>query len=137
MGSRNADRIPLSDRYTLAATVGDMITRRWEVISKCRVCGLMMVVDLAMVAREAGPKTSLWNRTQRCRRIGCNGRVDFQAKAPGMAHFDELRTYDQPDRPGWAQQQLERRGSQDGRAARMCRERNRGEEAENTIHDHC
>lgn len=105
MGSRNADRIPLSGRYTLGDTVEKMIARRWEVISYCRQCGLTMVVDLKVIAKVSGPKTSLWNRTQRCRRIGCNGQVTFQAKAPGMTNFEELRIHDELDRPGWAAKQ--------------------------------
>jgi hypothetical protein len=106
MGSRNADRIPLSARYTLGDTVEKMIARRWDVISHCRQCGLTMVVDLKVITKVSGPRTSLWNRTQRCRRIGCNGLVTFQAKAPGMTGFEPLRTYDQLDRPGWAAKQL-------------------------------
>jgi len=111
MGSRNADRIPLSDRYLLGRNVVDMYERRWEVISHCLACGLNMAVDLRLVARVSGPATSLWNRTARCRRIGCAGRVEFQAKAPGMTGYEPLRTHDQPDRPGWAQQQLAKRAA--------------------------
>lgn len=95
MGSRNADRSPLTDRYRLGDTVDKMIARQWEVISYCRECGLTMLVDLKVIAKVSGPRTSLWNRSQKCRRIGCNGQVIFQAKAPGMTVFEHLRTRDQ------------------------------------------
>ncbi len=48
-----------------------------------------MPVDLALIVRLRGPSVSLWNRTGRCKRIGCVGVVDFLAKAPGM-NFHEL-----------------------------------------------
>jgi hypothetical protein len=67
-----------------------MIRGQWDVISKCLSCGLMMSVDSALVARVKGPKTSLWNRTQRCKRIACRGVVDFVAKAPGMVMHEPL-----------------------------------------------
>lgn len=102
MGKRNADRIPLIERKHLGETVADMHRERWDVLSRCRTCGLMMSVDLTLIIRVSGPKTTLWNRVSHCRRIGCNGQVEFQAKAPGMAFFQELRSYDTPIRePAW------------------------------------
>jgi hypothetical protein len=90
MGHRNPDRVPISIRRQKCETVAEMARDRWEVISHCRHCGLIMTVNLRLVARVSGPKTSLWNRTSRCRRLGCTGVVDFQAKAPGMDSFDVL-----------------------------------------------
>ena len=91
MGSRNPDRVPLHVRRARCETVEEMLAQRWEVISNCRQCGLMMEVNLRLVATISGPETSLWNRSSRCRRIGCTGHVRFQAKAPGMAFFDDLQ----------------------------------------------
>jgi len=91
MGHRNPDRVPISYRRARCETVSDMLREGWDVISKCRTCGLMMGVDLALVAKVKGGKVSLWNRTQRCKRIGCTGTVDFMAKAPGMAFHEPLR----------------------------------------------
>jgi hypothetical protein len=71
-------------------TVAEMLRDRWEVISHCEHCGLIMTVNLRLVARVSGPSTSLWNRKIRCRRLGCTGFVGFQAKAPGMDCFDAL-----------------------------------------------
>ncbi len=90
MGHRNPDRVPLAYRRAGCETVADMMQARWEVISNCRQCGLIMAVNLALVAKVSGPAASLWNRTSRCRRLGCIGVVEFQAKAPGMVMFEAL-----------------------------------------------
>ncbi len=81
---RNLDRVPIHRRRREAETVAQMRDQHWDVISKCQACGLVMKVDLAAVAKAASPKLSLWNRHPRCRRMFCHGRVDFQARAPGM-----------------------------------------------------
>jgi hypothetical protein len=91
MGSRNLDRIPISMRRARCETVADMIRDGWDVISKCQACELLMQVDLGVISRVKGGKTSLWNRRQRCRRMGCRGFVDFMAKAPGMNRHESLR----------------------------------------------
>lgn len=90
MGSRNPDRVPLAYRRRKCESVADMAAQRWDVISHCRKCELMMAVDLRMIARVRGPNFSLWNRKSRCRRIGCGGVVEFQAKAPGMNWHEAL-----------------------------------------------
>ncbi|HEV2362607.1 MAG TPA: hypothetical protein VGS12_00235 [Caulobacteraceae bacterium] len=69
-----------------------MLRERWDVISRRRACGLVMSVDLRLIAKVCGPRISPWNRTARCRRLGCPGIVDFQAKAPGMASHEPLQT---------------------------------------------
>ena len=56
MPPRNPDRVPISYRRSRCETVGDMLRE------------LMMPLDLALVAKVKGAKTSLWNRTQRCKR---------------------------------------------------------------------
>jgi hypothetical protein len=71
-----------------------MLRERWDVISKCRTCGLMMRTDLRVIARLSGPSVTLWNRKARCRRLLCNGVVTFWAKAPGMDGHQELRIND-------------------------------------------
>ena len=62
----------------------------WDVISKCHACGLMMAVNLRLVARVSGPVTSLWNRKEPCRRIGCGGFVDFLARVPPRGDYQQL-----------------------------------------------
>jgi hypothetical protein len=90
MGRRNADRVPVSFWRPSVRTVADMQKHGWEVLTKCTTCGLMMALDLRLVAKLTGPKTVLWNRKQRCRRIGCQGFVEFQARPPGAATFEAL-----------------------------------------------
>jgi hypothetical protein len=96
MGHRNPDRIPLSWRRTRCETVAEMAAARWDVLSKCRVCGLQMRVQLRVIATVSGPNTSLWNRRAPCRRLLCSGQVEFWAKAPGMASHEPL-TAEWPD----------------------------------------
>lgn len=84
MGQRNADRISIQERYHLGKTVEMMGKRGWDVISKCPKCGLAMQADLVTIAVMTGKDTSLWNRKPKCRRLLCDGRVTFWAKAPGM-----------------------------------------------------
>ena len=52
----------------------------WKVISVCGTCRLAMPVDLRVIIRLSGPGVVLWNRHAKCRRIGCNGVVEFQGK---------------------------------------------------------
>jgi len=103
MGNRNPDRVPLSHRRSRCKTVADMLAQGWDVISECRTCGLMMQVDLDLIAWRKGAKTSLWNRKARCRRLHCEGVVDFKAKAPGMLWHEKLIADDRiPDPvPAW------------------------------------
>lgn len=49
-----------------------------------------MRVNLRAVMKVAGPRLSLWNRKARCRRLGCLGFVEFQARAPGMEMHEAL-----------------------------------------------
>jgi hypothetical protein len=86
MGSRNPDRVPITMRRSRCETVAGMIGEHWDVISKCSTCGLIMQVDLALVARVKGAKTSLWGRKQRCRRLGCAGFVDFLGEGARNGH---------------------------------------------------
>jgi len=90
MGHRNPDRVPISYRRAKCETVEQMQRDGWDVISKCMTCGLVMQVDLGLVARVRGPGVSLWNRKDHCRRLGCTGRVEFQARAPGMGWHEAL-----------------------------------------------
>lgn len=91
MGSRNPDRVPLANRRSKCETVQQMQDQAWDLLSKCDTCGLLMRVDLATIIKVRGPEFSLWNRTSRCRRVGCGGRVEFLAKAPRMGWHEPLR----------------------------------------------
>jgi hypothetical protein len=99
MGHKNPDRVPLAYRRARCETVADMQAQGWDVLSKCRRCELTMQVDLDLIAWRRGAKTSLWNRTARCRRLHCTGVVDFMAKAPGMGWHEFLRADDREPLP--------------------------------------
>ncbi len=99
MGHRNPDRVSIAERRARCETVADMQAQGWDVVSKCRTCGLTMQVDLDVIAWRKGAKFSLWNRTARCRRLFCNGVVDFMAKARGMNWHEELRADDSEPSP--------------------------------------
>ena len=99
MGSTNLDRVPLYRRRSRCESVGEMIAQAWDVHARCRTCGLVVQVDLRVIAVVKGPGFSLWNRYSRCRRIGCAGVVDFTAKAPGMAWHEDLKAPDHEPPP--------------------------------------
>jgi len=88
MGMRNPDRIPIAMWRSKIETVTDMRAAGWDVVSKCHRCGLMMAVNLRLVG--SGAKTSLWNRKEPCRRIGCGGFVDFLARVPPRGDCQQL-----------------------------------------------
>jgi hypothetical protein len=90
MGTKSPARIPLAMRRKGCETVEQMHRANWDVLSRCDACALVMRVNLAAIIKVNGPQFSLWNRKARCRRIGCVGFVDFQAKAPGMECHDLL-----------------------------------------------
>ena len=90
MGQRNLDRIHIAQWRSKYETVEAMHRDRIDVVSKCRKCDLTMQVDLALVIKVSGPNVSLWNRKARCRRLLCDGWVDFHAKAPGVNWYAKL-----------------------------------------------
>jgi hypothetical protein len=63
----------------------------WDVLSLGRACQLTMRVDLVLVERVSGPQAVLWNRQARCRRIGCDGVVEFWGKNPKITNYIRLR----------------------------------------------
>ena len=90
MGTKSPARIPLAMRRRGCETVEQMQRAGWDVVSHCTRCGLVMRVNLRAVMKVAGPRLSLWNRKARCRRLGCLGFVEFQARAPGMEMHEAL-----------------------------------------------
>lgn len=90
MGSKRLDRIPIAEWRCVAETAADMRAKGWDVITRCQACGLMMPVDLDLIVWRSGAKTSLWNRKARCRRIGCQGWVEFQGRPPGVRLYATL-----------------------------------------------
>ena len=92
MGARHPDRIPIKEWHAAGRTVAQMRERRWDVLSKCLACGLMMQVDLGLVIRVAGPDVSLWDRRQRCRCLGCEGDTVFLGRPPNVTLHMRLET---------------------------------------------
>jgi hypothetical protein len=82
MGAKNPDRFSPSEWRAAAPTVGAMIDRHWDVQARCRKCGLVLRVDLRLIAAIKTRKAEIWNRTAPCRKVGCNGVVDFEGKPP-------------------------------------------------------
>ncbi len=90
MGSRNPDRVDMAIWRGGCETVGQMVERRWDVVSKCERCALQLHTDLRVIIKVKGPQVSLWNRRQRCRKLGCGGQVRFMAKPPGCTYYRDL-----------------------------------------------
>jgi hypothetical protein len=86
MGQWNAERWAPEAWRAGTETVGQMQANRWEVTSRCEVCGLAMRVDLNVIVQVKGPRVSLWNRRAPCRRIGCEGKVRFWGRPPIVPH---------------------------------------------------
>jgi hypothetical protein len=87
---KSPDRFHATDFRWSCDTVGQMLENNLEVVGKCASCGLVMLVDLRMVARVRGPKFSLWNRKTRCKRLHCHGHMALMARWPGVSFHQEL-----------------------------------------------
>lgn len=90
MGSRHPDRVSAAVWRQSCETLGDMYRKRWALAVVCRTCRLELRADLVSMVLRLKPDFSPWNRTSRCRRIGCRGVVDFRFRAPGMSYFMPL-----------------------------------------------
>lgn len=68
----------------LALTLGEMISRRWQLRAACSSCGVIVWCDPAQLSAAAGDDCFFWGRRGR-RRVfvgldRCRGQVTFQAK---------------------------------------------------------
>jgi hypothetical protein len=91
MGARNPDRIPIAEWRIGHETVAQMREAGWEVIAVCDGhCRVRTPVNLLHVEKLNGADTSLWNHSQRCKNIGCEGTVRFDAKPPQKSGYDRL-----------------------------------------------
>ncbi len=95
MGSRNLDRIHISEWRDKVRTAADMWSAGWKVRAQCESCRNVQVVDLENVVRLGGPGVTLWDKTGRCKQIigigaQCEGRVFFMAQARGGSGFQHL-----------------------------------------------
>lgn len=76
MGVIHPDRVSASEWREWNPTAGDMLRMGWEVIGICRQCELIVTVRLA---RMPAP-TVLWERTLRCPRWRCDGRLNIHGQ---------------------------------------------------------
>lgn len=77
-GFREYNEIP-----AWTATLGDLLQARVELVAVCSRCTPSRKADLNRMIAAKGPLYSLWNRTTRCTRPGCDGRVWFYASRIG------------------------------------------------------
>lgn len=90
MGSRNADRIDISEYRGRCQSVGDMYAAGWEVITQCRACRVELHTDLRVIMAMRGRDFVLWNRTAKCKKVRCRGVVDFLARLPGRHDYQPI-----------------------------------------------
>lgn len=95
MGSRNADRVHISQWKSKAPTIADMWRGGWKIRSYCESCSDERLVNLDAMIRAKGPGHSLWDCTTVCPRIvgpgsACRGRVFYKGRPQSGAHFDFL-----------------------------------------------
>lgn len=94
MGSRNPDRVHISQWRSKAQTIADMWRGGWRVHALCESCGDERKVNLEAMIRINGPGLSLWDTTSVCPRVVgggfCRGRVFFKGCPRPGAHFDFL-----------------------------------------------
>ena len=106
MGGQNPDYLGSLITTERAWTVVQLWSLRAQVEARCDRCAVRLRVDLDGLIRARGPDYSLWNKTPRCRVIGCDGRVGFWARdRPGASAIrlaGERRT-PEAETPRWLQ----------------------------------
>ncbi len=80
-------------------TVGQMIDKGWDVISRCTRCHTQTHVPLKAVLRVRGRNFSLWNRRPRCLVVGCAAPMIYMAKPPGCFTYRDLDAVWPANRP--------------------------------------
>lgn len=68
---------------TWTRTIGHLMANDAEVVAHCSACGGSWDADLERIAKAKGVNYTLWNRTTRCRTVGCKGKVWFKASIRG------------------------------------------------------
>ena len=98
MGAKNIDRYSPSDWRSGAETVEAMLTRGWEVTTRCDRCRVEQLASLTLIARLKGPHFSLWNQSTACKVLRCGGRLRFFGRPPRLHSAFELSA---PDPSSW------------------------------------
>lgn len=83
MGYVKPENRPLSHHLQPHRTIGVMRSNGWLVRSRCLLCHVELLVDLDVMIKLNGEDLKLWDRTARCRRAGCAGRMIFLGSPPG------------------------------------------------------
>jgi len=91
MGGQNPDYLGSLITPDRAWTLAQLWTLRAMVEARCGRCQVRMRVDIDALVRARGPDYSLWNKTPRCRVVGCPGRVTFWAKDRHNADLVRLK----------------------------------------------
>ena len=89
-------------------TIRQMRRDGWVISTRCPRCHLDCWVNLDVLIKLNGPELKLWNRTARCRRYSCSGRMIFLATPPGQMLGAFWALQDDPDRPRRSLQNGER-----------------------------
>lgn len=109
MGSRNPDRVHISEWRGKAETIADMWKHRWRIRSVCESCGVERQENLDAMIRLRGPGLVLWEKTGVCQRIlphsgPCKGPLFFKGCPPSGAGYDFLGPPPRAKRPGYGPQ---------------------------------
>jgi hypothetical protein len=103
VGTKRPDQISSDQWRRGVETVRQMHERRWELVGRCRSCGVALLVDLRVTISMLGPDFSLWNKHTQCRALSfggrCRGVVDFHFRAPGMTQHRPLTAPDREPLP--------------------------------------
>ncbi len=104
MGGRNPDYVGATINADASWTLAQLWGQRARVEARCGACGVRLKVDLDGLLRARGPDGSLWNKTPRCKVIGCAGRAAFWARdetGSGPVKLAGERRMPQREPPRW------------------------------------
>jgi len=74
-----------------APTIGRMWSRGWSLSAHCGLCRLAMIADPEVVMRAKGRDWSPWDKSAKCRRMHCGGRMRLRGYDPRANEFIEIR----------------------------------------------
>ena len=90
MGSFNRDLAVSPPSPAGALTLGQMADAGWEMVARCRRCGVVLTVDLKALVKLHGADAIWWGRRARCRVVQCGGVVEVGARAWRMGSWQSL-----------------------------------------------
>ncbi len=81
MGTKDPNKVMPTISFLYALTLGEMKRQKVQVRAHCGKCHALFKVSLDLQIRTMGEFAILWGRTGECRALGCDGKVEFQARA--------------------------------------------------------